>query len=410
MRKLLLFLFIAISGIQTANSTQYESTHAIEVRRLSNWAPDYLTVTNNWDNMTYQPMTSTLRFMSVVTAINGESTKDMEEEEFYSLLNLSDQFTLEYMTKINGVNKTFTKTFIKRKGKLLITQCEPSPIDRTVSLLSDNDVDFFQFNTFDYRLAGDDQLKDKTIMEVFAEQLKNKGLKRTTENPDIYLYLTKDVNQKIESMYVPQYTTTTSTSAGSTGIGFGNFLGLKGVNVGGSTSSGQATTVTKETGTMRTNVTADAYLEFSILDSRKLNSESAPIVWQLTYSEHRTSEIRLLEYVKTTLGNYMLQYPFHENVVGEFAYTWNVFCNDFASDPIISDIVPGSKAEQLGCKVGDKIKYVRYSDTDNDYCTFRPGENFYGDRIIPKANMMQVGKQKITKGGLNDIVNYLFIK
>ena len=119
MRKLLLFLFIAISGIQTANSTQYESTHAIEVRRLSNWAPDYLTVTNNWDNMTYQPMTSTLRFMSVVTAINGESTKDMEEEEFYSLLNLSDQFTLEYMTKINGVNKTFTKTFIKRKGKLL---------------------------------------------------------------------------------------------------------------------------------------------------------------------------------------------------------------------------------------------------------------------------------------------------
>ena len=259
----------------------------------------------------------------------------------------------------------------------------------TVSLLSDSDIDFFKFNTFDYRLMGDDQLMDKTIMEVFAEHLKAKGLKRSTTAPDIYLYLTKDVNQKIESVYVPSYTTTTTT--GDTGIGISNFLGIRGVSVGGNT--GKATTRTEETGTMRTNVTADAYLELSVLEASKLNSDTPPVIWQLTYSEHKTSEIRLLEYVKEHLGKYMLQYPFHESMFGEYIATWGVLCENFAVNPTISDVVPGSKAEALGCKKDDVIKYVRYNDTDGDFCTYRPGENFYRDRIIKTANMMQIGKQ-----------------
>lgn len=384
---------------------QYQSEHVIEVKRLSNWAPDYLTVTNTWDNMTFYPETPTLKCMSVITAINGQDTKDMDEEEFYSILNLKDEFTLTYLTKSFGKNKEYTNKFTKRKGHLLITPYSLGGTPSTVSLLSDNDVDFFQFNTFDYRLAGNDQLMDKTIMEVFAEHLKKKGLKRDTQNPDIYLYLTKDVNQKIESIYVPSYTTTTTSE--DTGIGIANIFGLKGVNVGG--SSGSATTRTVENGSMKTNVTADAYLEFSILDAKKLDSESAPIIWQLTYSEHRTSEIRLLDYVKNSLGAIMLQYPFHEETFGQYAATWGVLCENFASNPVISDVVPGSKADQLGCKKGDVIKYVRYSDTDGDYCTYRPGQNFYSDKIIKTANMMQIGKQKFTKGGITETKQFNYI-
>lgn len=386
-------------------SAQFQSDHVIEVARLSNWAPEYLTVVNNWDNMTYFPECPTLKCMSVITAINGQDTREMEVDEFYSIFNLSDKFTLTYLTKSFGKNKEYTNTFTKRKGRLLVTPYVPNIVPQTVSLLSDNDVDFFKFNTFDYQLSGDDQLMDKTIMEVFAEALKSKGLKRSTENPDIYLYLTKDVNQKIESIYVPSYTTTTTT--GDAGIGISNIFGIKGVNVGG--SSGQATTTTKETGSMRTNVTAEAYLEFSILDAKKLDRSSAPVVWQLTYSEHRTSEIRLLEYVKNGLGALVKQYPFHESVTGEYVATWGIFCENFASNPTICDIVPGSKAETLGCKVGDEIKYVRYSDTEGDYCTFRPGQNFYSEKIIPTANMMQVGRHKITKGGITEFRNYNFI-
>lgn len=392
---------------QVATVSQYESRSAIEVDRLSNWAPNYLTVINNYNNMCIEPYRPTLKYMSVVKSINGMSTEGMEPEEFYRILDQSPTFTLQYTTKSNGVNKDYTETFKKKNGRLLITSqlMDESAKPSTISILADVDVDFFKFNTFDYRLAGDDQLMDKSLMQVFADFLKDKGMKRVTDSPDIYLYVTKDVNNKIESIYVPKYTTTTNT--GDTGVGFSNFLGVKGLNVGG--SSGTATTETKDEGSMKTNVVADAYLEFSVLDAKKLDSKDAPVVWQLTYSEHRTSEIRLLEAVKTWIGGWMNQYPFSEPCVSSMAYTWGVFCNDFATDPTISDIVEGSKATQFGCKVGDKIKYVKYESNDDYSTVYRPGQSFYASKIIPTAIMMNVGKSKISKGGLTQIVNYNYI-
>lgn len=392
---------------QVVTASQYESRCAIEVDRLSNWAPDYLTVINNYNNMCIEPYTPTLKYMSVVTSINGITTEGMQPEEFYRIIDQSPTFTLTYMTKTNGVNKNYTETFKKKNGQLLITsqQMNESMKPSTINILSDVDVDFFKFNTFDYRLAGDDQLMDKSIMQVFADFLKDKGMKRVTDNPDIYLYVTKDVNNKIESIYVPKYTTTTST--GDTGIGISNFLGVSGLNIGG--SSGSAQTETKDEGSMKTNVVADAYLEFSILDAKKLDSKEAPVVWQLTYSEHRTSEIRLLEAVKTWIGEWMNQYPFNEPCVSSMAYTWGVFCNDFVADPTISDIVEGSKATQFGCKVGDKIKYVKYAANDDYSTVYRPGQSFYASKLIPTAIMMNVGKNKISKGGLTQIVNYNYI-
>lgn len=399
-------LFLSIAMMLTlAVSAQYQADHVLEVKRLSNWAPEYLTVTNNWNNMCIDPQVSTLKCLSVITEINGESTKDMEESEFYGIIDRENSFELTYQTKANGQNKQYTKRFTKRKGKLLVTKVAPAAKPATISLLSDMDVDFFAINTFDYRLAGDDQLMDKTLMEVFADYLRSKGLKRTTENPDIYLYITKDVNQKIESMYVPQYKTT--TVSGGSSVGIGNFLGVKGLNVGG--NSGSATTVTKDVGYTRTNVQADAYLEFSILDSRKLNSDSAPVIWQLTYSEHSTSEIRLLEWVKNWIGSWALEYPFHESVMSNRVSTWGLFSNNFLQDATVSDIVPGSKAEQMGCKAGDVIKYVKYADNSENSCTFRPGQSFYASQIIPTTVMMQIGKQKFTKGGVTENVNYNFI-
>lgn len=402
MKKIFLFFSLMLSVTSWA---QYQADHALEVKRLTNWAPDYLTVTNNWNNMCIEPQASTLKCLSVIIAVNGESTKDMEEDDFYRIIDRSNSFELTYQTKSNGQNKQYTKQFTKRKGKLLVTKAAPQAKPTTISLLSDMDVDFFAFNTFDYRLSGDDQLMDKTLMEVFADHLRSKGLKRTTESPDLYLYITKDVNQKIESMYVPQYRTT--TESGGTSVGMGNFLGVKGLSVG--SSSGSATTVTKDVGYMRTNVQADAYLEFSILDSRKLNSESAPVIWQLTYSEHSTSEIRLLEWVKNWIGSWTLEYPFHEAVMSTNVSTWGVFCNNFIQDPTVSDVVPGSKAEQLGCKTGDVIKYVKYADNEENSCYFRPGQSFYASLIIPTAVMMHVGKQKFTKGGITESISYNYI-
>ena len=384
---------------------QYQAEHVLEVKRFSNWAPEYLTVTNTWNNMCIEPQTSTLKCMSVVIEVDGMSTKDMEESDFYNAIDRKNSFELTYMTKKNGENKQFTQRFSKLQGKLMVTKVVPSEVPSTMQLLSDSDVDFFAINTFDYRLAGDDQLMDKTIMEVFANNLKEKGLKRVETNPDIYLYVTKNESQKIESIYVPQYVT--QTTSGGASVGVANFLGVRGLNVGG--SSGSAETVTKDVGGMKTNVQSDVFLEFSILDARKLNSDNPPVIWQLVYKEHSLTDIKVLESVKSWIGAYALEYPFHEGVMATGVDTWGVFCNNFTQDAKVSDVVPGSKADQMGCAKGDVIKYVRYADNDKNTCLFRPGQNFYSDLIIPTTVMMQVGKNKFNKGGLTERVNYIYI-
>lgn len=406
MRLFLLTLSVMLVYISALSQNRFESSHPIEVMRFNQWAPEYLTVTNNWNNMTFEPQTPSLKCMSVITEINGITTAGMDEEEFYAIMGKNKPFTLTYLTKQNGFNKEYTQNFTPRKGKLLATKTTSSK-PTTINLLSDNDVDFFKFNTFDYMLAGDDQLTDKTILEIFAKSLLKKGLKRSTDNPDIYLYLTKDVNQKIESIYVPSYTTTTNSESGSVGMNLGSLIGLRGVSVGG--TSGSATTTTTENGHMRTNVTADAYLEVSVLDASKFESQTAPVVWQMTYSEHKTSEIRLLDAVKDWIGRNMNHYPFHEPVNSSIIYTWNVFCEDFAKDGVISDIVPESNAEKLGCKVGDQIKYVRYNNDLEGACVFSPGKPFYKDKIIPTSQMIQVGKLKLPKGGLVEQIHYNYI-
>lgn len=403
-----LVIAILFMGYHINMYAQYEAEHVISVERFSSWAPDYLTVTNTWANMCYTPASSSLKYLSVITAINGRSTRGMETEEFYALLDANPQYTLTFLTKTNGVNKEYTQQFTKRRGKLLATLGEPIKKPVTISLLSDSDIDLFKYNTFDYQLAGGDQLMDKNLIEVFAERLREKGLKRDTKSPDLYLYITKDVSQNIESMYVPHYTTTT-TNQGS-GVNVSNVLGLKGVNV--VKSSGNEVSVTQDNGSMRTNVVAEAYLQFSILDAKRIHEQTPPIVWQLIYSEHKTSEIRLLAAVKEWIASFMLEYPFRDAVLGQNIYTWGVFCEDFAHNPTICGVLPDSKAAGLGCNVGDVIKYVRYRGIGDTYSVFKPGQNFYANSIIPTTVWMQVGQQKITKGGLTESVfsNYYHYK
>ena len=65
---LLLFLLSFMTSMSAKD-------HALMVQRLSYWAPDYLTITNNWNNLYFTQTVSTLKTLSVITEINGESTK-----------------------------------------------------------------------------------------------------------------------------------------------------------------------------------------------------------------------------------------------------------------------------------------------------------------------------------------------
>lgn len=92
------------------------ATHGLDVKRLRNWAPMYLTVVCNYDNIHFENAPSTLRTFSVITAVNGNSTEFMDEDEFHRIIDQPGEVELTYTTKINGENRSFTTKLKRRKG------------------------------------------------------------------------------------------------------------------------------------------------------------------------------------------------------------------------------------------------------------------------------------------------------
>ena len=116
MKKLFIFMMLLFTKSIYAESGYAE--HALMVHRLSYWAPEYLTVTNNWNNMFFSNAPSTLKSLSVITEIDGQSTKDMEPEDFYKIIDNANSFSITYMSKIRGENRSYTHQLVPKKGKL----------------------------------------------------------------------------------------------------------------------------------------------------------------------------------------------------------------------------------------------------------------------------------------------------
>ena len=165
MKKFILFLMAAL--LWSANSwgrwDAEVAKHGLEVKRLRNWAPKYLTVINNYDNLNFENAPNTLRFFSVITAINGNSTEYMDEKEFQNIIDKSGEVELSYMTKLNGENKNFTAKLMRRKD-FAVYFFKWGASDRyelyrywyrvrfqdrhnLPTMMTDEEVDFFEFST-----------------------------------------------------------------------------------------------------------------------------------------------------------------------------------------------------------------------------------------------------------------------
>lgn len=357
MKKFLMFLMLSFA---TSTFAENYVEHALIVRHLSYWAPEYLTVTNNWNNMCLVQAPSTLKSLSVIIEINGESTKDMEPNDFYSIIDRESSFTLTYYTKIRGENKRYTHQLTKRKGMLhygsghntYVWNRERNRMNSS-TIMSDQDVDLFKYCTYDYMVAGDDYITDKNLLQEFAKQLDQKGMKHVTENPDVYLYLTKDINQDIESIYVPNIISTTTTS-GRANVYIGNY------SVWGNHRE-TSTTHTRDIGTTKEFVSADLFLQFSILDAHMMEQNTPPVVWQFTHNRHFSSSVKLLDEAKR------LQYDIYCYPANHVYWYFNryictlgcFFQNELSESGLVCDIADGSWADKNGIKEGWVLKKVK---------------------------------------------------
>lgn len=399
MKKFFSFLLLFFATCTYAKTSYAE--HALMVHRLSYWAPDYLTVTNNWNNMFFSNAPSTLKSLSVITEIDGQSTKDMEPEDFYTLIDKETSFTISYMSKIRGENRTYTQHLEKKQGHLLCfdiseeswafsydsdekwyfehkdeevviteewnpwaqvfetkrkTQRVGQTPKESTTLMSDQNTDFFQYCTFDYMVSGDDYMIDLGLAQALAKELEKKGLKYNPEAPDIYLYLTKDANAKIESIYSPNIISTTHTSSNTVGrihFYYGNYNTW---GEGRSSTTGTSSTNTYDAGQTKTVVDADLYLQVSILDAHRMDKANPPVVWQLVHNKHFKNEINILEWVKR-LHCAVYNYPLSTQTIGRKIVSFGLFFQGpLARTGVICDVANGGWADKIGVKPGDVLK------------------------------------------------------
>lgn len=399
MKKVITFLMLLFATSTFAESGYAE--HALMVHRLSYWAPEFLTVTNNWNNFCFTNATSSLKTLSVITEINGQSTKDMDPMDFYSIIDNASSFTITYISKIRGENKTYTQQLNKRKGKL---QCydysteswpyysdekwyytqkdeeeyieneynyltginEPkrktmrvglTPKEST-TLMSDQNTDFFKYCTFDYMVSGDDYMIDLGLAQALAKELERKGLKYDPKKPDIYMYLTKDAKARIESIYSPNIISTTSSSSVTVGnmhIYYGNYSTW---GSGKSRTTGSATTSTYDAGQTKTFVDADLFLQVSILDANKMDEQTPPVVWQMVHNKHFKNETNIHDWIKR-LHCAVYCYPLSIQTIGRRILTWGLFFQaSLSKTGVISDVANGGWADVNGVQKGNILKKI----------------------------------------------------
>ncbi len=360
-------LFVLI-WLPFAASAQY--IMPFEAKPLSSWYSKYLTITNLYNEFFYQMIDSEtesrgkfrLGLFDVITAVNGTDTSEISIMDFEKLCSQSDTLHLSIMRKMNGEDLTIKCSILQKNnrngyGDLLDNIKEQQQIreeigmDNTpdgIRVIKDGGIDFASINTYDFMITGDDPLTDKKILEAFCRSGQFGRLKRDEENPDIIVCVAKNANESISSTYVPP--TTQVVNTGSVTRPVYNYITHTTSFV-----TQQRNRYETSGGYTQTTTNTNIYLEFSILDAKKLNDpaqKTAPIIWKMTYTRNvanRAFEI-LDEYLAVASWNF---FPFTFNPCESVSF-WFVGTR-FNHNTVSSDVVPNTPAAKLGLQKGDKI-------------------------------------------------------
>lgn len=371
--------------------------HPIEVERIPNWCPNYLTITDvfrieyvNNQEFTFVgfvPKSSANdgTFVlpqegQIILSANGESAYGKSAEWFYDKINEGPEFTIEFvwpgsddvstlsaqalerleeslseLVPVNSVMKRNTSEF-PRAYNVLDALSGPTDIESRAIKFDAMDIlceeinsetfDFAQCSTYDYLITGADPLADEKILD----NIQKLGMTRDRENPDILFTVAKRVEDNISATYVPPSSRTVNTGSYTTSQY--NYLTHRYDYI-----TRQNNKTVTEGGFTRKTSQNDYYLELTALDTKKLDDPSltyAPVVWKMTTSRHVIDGqgIKPVEEL-CAYASYAL---FSLN--SRHSYVSRAFVDRAGIQGIGSDIlyvVPNSRAERAGFKAGDEI-------------------------------------------------------
>lgn len=371
--------------------------HPIEVERIPNWYPNYLTITDAFriedvDNQkfTFASFIPTRSANDgtfvvpyegqVILSVNGESAYRKSAEWFYDMINQRPEFTIEFSWPGSNIVSTLSAQALESLKESLselvpvnrIMTCNalefpvadnvldalrgPTDIESRAIKFDAMDVlceeinsetfDFAQCLTYDYLITGADPLADERILDMIPKL----GMTRDKDNPDILFTVAKRVEDNISATYVPPSSRTVNTGSYTTSQY--NYITHRYDYI-----TRQNNKTVTEGGFTRKTSQNDYYLELTALDTKKLDDPSmtyAPVVWKMTVSRHVIDGQRIkpveelcayASYACFSLNSR------HSNVSRAFVDRAGIQ----GRGPDILHVVPNSRAERAGFKAGDEI-------------------------------------------------------
>lgn len=372
--------------------------HIIEVGRYSDYGKGYLTITdangvgiikNGVHKMNYytyeyvdeykDKIDKHLYKGELILEVDGISAAGWTKEQFYNMVdNRHDIITLkirtkndkgiyDYETKIRPLYelpdsvKVFGNVFATITGQTTTERRKNGGLRYAIyEERKDEDFDFFPCMYYDYLITSNDPLLDKEIfknLELWWE--------RNEEKPDILLTIARDANESINSTYIPP--TSRTVNEGSTTKVRYNYFTERNEYI-----TTQKNRTIHEGGYTQETRTADIFLEIAALDVKKLNDKSIthpPIVWKATVKRHVVNPNFNLNEELETYASWMTL-PLNDRNVGwaeETLYA-PVGISCWGNDPsLVQNVVSGSRAENIGLKIGDKIIKADLPYSSNKY-------------------------------------------
>lgn len=371
MKKLKFYLIVACILIQIAGSTVISAADRCDVsfmaRKMPNYAPGKLVVSNLYGNefMCDVDCDVPLRLYDIILSVNDIDVDTLSNEELNDIMRNSTRVSLKIISSIDGKEHTFIYTPMNHDLKGINEMLEiragseywsfwfSIQDNLGIEVYVDEDIDFSQYKTIDVLVVGDNPLKEKDIaLKVLNRLLENNPfpLRRDTENPDLLLKVAFNEETTVQSTYVPPTTTYVDRGSYATVQKRKNGLYIR------SFKRPYDKKTTK--GFTHRDVSADHFLEVSILDAKRLidsTTTTPPIVWQLTYKHTFPYDVDYNYYLNNYVLDCMTIFP--EKI--KFSKPWYFYSGicweENTKKSIIADVMKGSPAEKLGLKPGDEL-------------------------------------------------------
>ena len=407
---LLVFLSISTCGIYAQNH------HPFEVKRLSYWAPEYLTWTCGYKYKATPSedggdITSQVKILqkdgfkesdyiwidkeqssnippigSIITEIDGQTTKGMSESKFFNIVDSANRHTL----KDNfGVNIDTAQIVLKETPKwleilgisifkghcwkyttLATERKDNANGDKDISfdVIFDTDIDWNKYHTYDFAIRGNDPLNDKILLKAIAENFSDffdGVLTRDKDNPDLIFTIAKGSDQSINTTYVPPVIENIRTGSKTTTRY--NWITHKNDYI----TKDQYTT-TKQDGYTKQDKVMNVFFEFTMLDAKQLKKESStpPIVYQATFKRTAVNPDYDLEeeyqnlcsWFALPLSERLTSCKWRSGVYGRFAPSGMYITTPPNGDAVVIHIIAGSDADKAGVQRRDLIRKRKVKD------------------------------------------------